>query len=197
MARRSGRFARCGSAAAGVLLVVSCSGTVEASYRPPPPEPPPTTVPLPTLPTPTPAPVAACGPDQVSVDVGVVETADGASILPLLVRLRTATTCAVANPVGVELLDAAGRTLPARVGPGALPAGRVPVDAIPAEVGAWVRIGWRATPTADGDPAVDCVDAAALRVTLADGAPPIPVPAALTACDGGTLLVSPADINAL
>ena len=37
------------------------------------------------------------------------------------------------------------------------------------------------------DPATDCVQAASLLLTLADAAPPIPVPAQLKACDSGTV----------
>ncbi len=130
----------CGAIAAALLATAACSGTVEASYRPPPPAPPtpaPTTVP----PTPTVAPTtqavaAACGPDEVSVQVGDVQAEASSRAVPLLIRTRGASACGVANPVGIELVDAAGAPLTTRVQVADLPSGRTAVDLIPAAPGA-------------------------------------------------------------
>lgn len=192
-----------------VLLTTACSGTVEATYRPPPPAPPPTTVPVTTVPpTPTVTPsgtasvtpsasadAIACGPDQIAVEIGDLVSADSSRAVPLVLRPRAAdTTCSVSNPIGIELVDAAGNPLRSRVDEGQLTDGGTAVKAIPAGTGASVRVEWRATPTSSSvDPEVNCIAAKGLRLTLADGAPPISVRATLTACDGGTLVVSPAE----
>jgi hypothetical protein len=203
----SQRRLACCAAAAAVLALTSCSGTVEASYRPPPPVVPTTTVPVPTVapvPTPTVAPTvtaspatgAACGPDQVEVEFGELESSQSNRAVPLLLHSRVPETlCGVSNPIGVELVDATGKTLPSRVDAGVLPKGRTALDAIPTQAGATVRIEWRAAPTSPSvDPDKSCVRAKGMRLTLAQGAPPIAVPATLTACDGGALVVGPAEV---
>jgi hypothetical protein len=131
----------CGAIAAVLLAATACSGTVEASYRPPPPAPPtpaPTTVaPTPSAAAPTTqvAPVAACGPDQVAVQVGEVQADASSRAVPLLIRAKGVTACGVANPVGIELLDTAGAPLTTRVQVADLPAGRTAVAVIPAVTG--------------------------------------------------------------
>lgn len=129
-----------GAIAAALLATAACSGTVEASYRPPPPAPP-TPAPTTVVPTPTAAPTtqadaAACGPDQVAVQVGDVQADASSRAVPLLIRTRGASACGVANPVGIELVDAAGAPLNTRVQTAELPAGRTAVDVIPAAQGA-------------------------------------------------------------
>jgi hypothetical protein len=182
-----------------VLAMAGCSGTVEASYRPPaPPQPSPT--PAPVLPTPTPTPTAspalACGPDKVTVEVGELQTDAASRALPLLIRGTGPVPCGVANPVGVELLDAGGQPLTTRVETAELPAGRTAVDNFTAEKGVMVWLQWRAAPsTRTVDPATDCVAAQSLLLTLVRAAPAIPVTAAVKACDGGTVYVSPAEAD--
>jgi hypothetical protein len=220
---------------AALLGAGACSGTVEASYRPPPPPPPsPTLTTVPPTPTAAvttaAAAAAACGPDQVSVEVGEVQSDANSRAVPLLLRSRGATACTVANPVGIELLDSAGTALATQVQTAELPAGRTAVTSIPPAADAtpaappqpaapqtgppptgpaptgqpgptpsgvilWLQ--WRAEPSVHtADPATDCVQAASLLLTLADAAPPIPVPAQVKACDSGTVYVSPAEPNA-
>jgi hypothetical protein len=185
------------TAAVALLALAGCSGTVEASYRPPPPppSPPPTTAP----PTPTPAPPSEapallCGPDKVHVEIGGVQASTGSQAVPLLLTTSAPLPCRVSNPVGVTLLDAGGKALTTRVETAELPAGRVAVDAIPPGGGAMVWLQWRADPSsAEAEPETDCVSAKSLRLTLTDNAPAIPVAATLTACDGGTVYLSPAE----
>jgi hypothetical protein len=122
-------------AVVALLGAGGCSSTVEVSYRPPPPPPP---SPPPVVVTPTPAPttaptvVAACGPDQISVELGGVQADATSRAVPLLLRSRAIAPCAVANPVGITLLGPAGTKLTTRVQTTELPAGRTAVDSIPA-----------------------------------------------------------------
>ena len=128
--------------AACVLLVSGCSGTVEASYRPPAPAAPsPTPAPVLLTPTPTPtsSPALNCGPDQVAVTVGELQTEAGSRAVPLLIRGNGPVPCGVSNPVGVTLLDAAGQPLTTRVETAELPAGRTPVDSFTAEKAAIMK----------------------------------------------------------
>jgi hypothetical protein len=186
--------------AAWVLLVAGCSGTVEASYRPPAP-PAPSATPAPVLATPTPTPTSSpalnCGPDQVAVTVGELQSEAGSRAVPLLIRGNGPVPCGVSNPVGVTLLDASGQALTTRVETAELPAGRTVVDSFTAEKAAMVWLQWRAAPsTPTADPATDCVDGQSLLLTLRDAAPPIPITTAVRACDGGTVYVSPAEADA-
>jgi hypothetical protein len=229
----------CGAAAVSMLASAACSGTVEASYRPPPP-PPPTPVPTTVAPTPTPttapAVAAGCGPDQIAIEVGDLQSDANSRAVRLVIRASGAQACGVTNPVGIELLDASGAPLTTHVETADLPSGRTAVDTIPAEAGpaasgspatpsgaapaapndaapaasadgaptsasggnsVMVWLQWRAEPSSKtADPTTDCVDAQSLLLTLADAAPPIPIPAKLTACDGGTVYVSPAEADA-
>ena len=67
--------------------------------------------------------------------------------MPLLIRGNGPVPCGVANPVGVELLDAAGQPLTTRVETTDLPAGRTAVDSFTAEKAAMVWLQWRAAPS--------------------------------------------------
>ena len=188
-----------GGAAAWLLLVAGCSGTVEASYRPPaPPAPSPTAAPAPVTPTPTPtsSPALNCGPDQVAVTVGDLQTEATSRAVPLLIRGNGPVPCGVANPVGIELLDAAGQPLTTRVETADLPSGRTAVDSFTAEKAVMVWLQWRAAPSnRTADPTTDCVDGQSLLLSLVDAAPPIPITTSVRACDGGTVYVSPAEAN--
>lgn len=188
----------CGTAAC-VLAVAGCSGTVEASYRPPAPPPPSPAPIVARTPTPVPtsaAPALACGPDQVAVELGTVQSDATSRAVPVLIRGNGPVPCGVANPVGLELLDAAGQSLDSRVETAELPPGRTPVDSFTAEKGVMVWLQWRAEPsTRTADPATDCLEAQSLQLTLARSAPPIPITATIRACDGGTVYVSPAEPN--
>lgn len=181
------------------LVVTGCSGTVEASYRPPPPPPPsPTAAPAPAVPTPGPTSVPAlnCGPDRAAVRVGDVQTDATSRAVPLLISGNGPVPCGVGNPVGVTLLDATGKQLTTRSETTELPDGRAPVDRFTAEHGVMVWLQWRSAPSIrTADPATDCVDGQSLLLSLTRGADPIPVPATIRACDGGTVYVSPAEAN--
>jgi hypothetical protein len=170
-----------GAALACGLAVAGCSGTVEASYRPPAPPPPSPTAPPPVAPTPGPTSVPAlnCGPDRAAVQVGDVQTDATSRAVPLLIRGNGPVPCGVASPVGVTLLDAAGQKLTTRIETTELPDGRSPVDRFTAERGVMVWLQWRSAPSArEVDPATDCVDGQRLLLSLTRGADPIPVTAA-------------------
>jgi hypothetical protein len=181
------------------LAVTGCSGTVEASYRPPPPAPPsPTAAPAPATPTPGPSIVPAlnCGPDRVLVQVGDVQTDATSRAVPLMIRGNGPVPCGVANPVGVTLLDATGQELTTRIEATELPDGRSSVDRFTADRSVMVWLQWRPAPSIrEADPATDCVEGQSLLLSLTRGADPIPVPATIRACDGGTVYVSPAEAN--
>ena len=181
------------------LTMTGCSGTVEASYRPPaPPAPSTSAAPAPATPTPGPTsePALNCGPDRVAVQVGDVQTDATSRAVPLLIRGNGPVPCGVANPVGVTLLDAAGQQLTTRIEISELPEGRNPVDRFTAEHAVMVWLQWRAAPSnGTADPVTDCVDGQSLLLSLTRGADPIPVPASVRACDGGTVYVSPAEVS--
>ncbi len=187
----------CGAAAIA-LAVAGCSGTVEVSYRPPGPPPSPAAIPVAPSPTPSPVPTPAlaCGPDRATVELGELQTDATSRAVPLLIRGNGPVPCGVANPVAVELLDAAGNPLNTRIAATELPPGRVAVDNFTAERRVMVWLQWRAEPSATtADPALDCVDARSLRLTLTRSAPAIPIPTAVQACEGGTVYVSPAEAD--
>ena len=193
------RLARAAVALA-LLLLAGCSGTVEVSYRPPPPpppSPPPTTAPpTPTAAPTSEAPVLRCGPDQVQIQVGGVQANPNSRAVPLLISVNTPIPCRVTNPVSIELLDGGGKSLTTRVELAELPAGRTQVDSVAAGGTAMVWLQWRPDPSsAEADPATDCSAARSLRLSLTEKAPPIPVAATITACNGGTIYVSPAEAS--
>ncbi len=175
-------------------LVAGCSGTVEASAVPEPPAPASSPSPAPSPgPGPATADAADCGPDDIEATAGEVEANASSRDVRLTLRPSGSTACRVDDPIVVELLDAEGNVLPSRLEAGSLPAGQQPLGAIPSGAGATVRIEWRVVPSGpDADPASDCVNADGIRVRLSPGATPIPVAAQLTACDRGTLSVTPA-----
>ena len=150
-------------------------------------------------PTPTPstaAPALACGPDQVAVEVGALQSDATSRAVPLLIRGNGPVPCGVANPVGVELLDAAGQPLTTRVETTELPAGRTAVDTFTAEKGVMVWLQWRAEPsTRTADPATDCVDGAEPAADPGRRGAADPGRGHGRACDGGTVYVSPAEAN--
>lgn len=177
-------------------LVAGCSDTVEASAVPEPPAPAAPTASPSSTPSPTPnldaADAADCGPDDVDVTAGEVEANASSRDVRLTIRPSGRTACRVDDRIVVELLDAEGNVLPSRLEAGSLPAGKEPLATIASGSSATARIEWRVVPAGqDADPASDCVSADGIRVRLSAGATPIPVAAQLTACDRGTVTVTP------
>lgn len=139
------------------------------------------------------APVVGCGPQDITVEVVELQPAASTRSLSLLVRSAADTDCPVSSPPGVALVDEAGARVEVPVTIGTLPAWRVPIDVVPGQIGANVRLSWRVVPDDQTEP---CVSATAVELTLNAGEEPVRVPTRLTACNAGELDVSPWDVNA-